>query len=144
MRFICFSAWAVVVLAITACTPKIIPASPMASAHIVTRLQVQPTQLSMAELAGFALTVNALNQGDQHTDPQLMSATLLVNGVASEVFAEAVSNGIREAAWSALPPGKEAALTWSLGYSLFEKPGTYQLVLDWHGLHDAVVVTVTP
>lgn len=144
MKLTRFGWWAVVALAVTACTPKIISSPPMEPTPVVTRLEVKPLRLAMAELESFTLTVSARNQSAQTIDPQLMSARLHVNGVESEVFGEAVSNGIREEAWSALPPGKEVAMSWSLGYSLFEKPGDYSLVLDWHGVHDAVVVQVIP
>lgn len=111
---------------------------------IATQLEVQPSTLTMAQLDAFTLTLSAHNQGRDTLDPQLMAARLLVNGVDSEVFGMAVSNGIREDAWFALPPGRTVTLKWTLGYSLFPAAGTYKLVLDWHGLHDPVVVTVTP
>lgn len=142
MRIIRLAAWAVVACAITACTPKIITPAHMEPATVTTRMEVQPLRLTMAELEDFTLAIHAHNLGTNTVDPQLMSARLLVNGVNSEVFGLAVSNGIREDHWYALPPGQEVSLQWTLGYSLFEKPGEYALVLDWWGAHDAVMVKV--
>jgi hypothetical protein len=85
----------------------------------------------MAQRADFMLTLNASNNSDDTLDPELMAARLLVNGVASELFGDAVNIGIREERWSALPPGEEIKLQWTLGRSLFERPGAY--VLGWIG-----------
>jgi hypothetical protein len=142
MRITRLVVWVVIACAVTTCTPKIIPPSHMEPIIVTTQLEVQPLRCTMADLGDFTLTINARNPSADTVDPQLMSARLLVNGVNSEVFGEAISNGIREEAWFSLPPGQTVSLKWTLGYSLFEQPGEYALILDWWGEHEAVTVNV--
>jgi hypothetical protein len=81
-------------------------------------------------------------------DPELSMANLLVDGVASIDSATTVGNGATEAGdpWYGLPAGASIERTWSdMGESLFEKPGTYELVLEVRGVRSAPVeVQVTP
>lgn len=108
----------------------------------LTQLHVSPLQVSMAALDSFDLALTARNQGADTIDPELHNAKLLVNGEFSIAFMLAVGNGTRGEEWFALPPGNEARIHWNM-WNLFPGPGRYELVLDWHGLHDPVIVTVT-
>ena len=109
----------------------------------ITRLEVRPLTLSMAELDSFDLALSAVNNSAEPLDPQLHNAKLLVNGKVSLAFMLTVGNGLRGEEWFALPPGQEARIHWKMG-NMFEGPGKYELVLDWWGEHAAVVVEVLP
>jgi hypothetical protein len=119
------------------------PTTPAASTpSLTTTMIVKPLRLSKAELDSFELALSVLNQSSETLDPQLHNAALLVNGKASMAAMLTFGNGRRQAEWFTLPPGKEARIHWNM-WNIFEGPGRYELVLDWWGLHDPVVVTIT-
>jgi hypothetical protein len=98
-------------------------------------LSAEPLELSMGDRRAFKLTVAATNQGEALADPRFDLTRLLVNNQPSMAWNLAVSNGVRPAAWSALPSGKtvSADLT-MLGEALFPAPGEYTLVLERNGV----------
>jgi len=98
-------------------------------------LSAEPLELSMADRRAFKLTVAATNQSEALADPRFDMTRLLVNNRPSMAWNLAVSNGVRPAAWSALPSGKtvSADLT-MLGEALFPAPGEYTLVLERNGV----------
>jgi hypothetical protein len=118
------------------------PAPPPLPA-LLTALHIRPLQLSLSHVDSFDLALSVINQGPDTLDPELHNAKLRVNGEFSIAFMLAVGNGVREEKWFALPPGERADIHWNM-WNLFPEPGTYTLVLDWHGMHEAVVVTVSP
>lgn len=93
-------------------------------------LTVMPLQLAMSERKDFKITIAATNQGNEVIDPELRRASLYVNGKWSKVWSLAIGNGWREAKWTALPHGETVSMTWSsMGESLFDEPGEFELVL---------------
>ena len=93
-------------------------------------LRAEPQQLTLSERKHFKISLAAINQGREIIDPQLHRVKLLVNGKESKVWSLAISNGKREAKWSALPPGETVSMTWSsMGESLLTGPGVFTLAL---------------
>jgi hypothetical protein len=134
-------------LLLHACHPRphstSMPTTPAApTSPLTTTMIVKPLRLSMAELDSFDLALSAVNNSSETLDPQLHTAKLLINGKVSLAAMLTFGNGIRGEEWFALPPGKEARIHWNM-WNIFEGPGRYELVLDWWGLHDPVVVTIT-
>lgn len=108
------------------------------------QLTAEPRHFPFGEIDRFKLSVEATNRGQETIDPQLYLTRLLVNGEDSMDFSLAISNGLREENWYALPPGETASITWSsMGPSLFPGPGEYTLVLQYQGQQlDPVTVEV--
>lgn len=109
---------------------------------MITWIEAKPLTLSMAQRDAFRLTLIAKNVGPDTLDPKLMDARLRVNGLDSEIFSSAATNGLRGEEWFLLPPGQQASIKWDM-WTLFEAPGEYELVLDWWGEHAPVTVVVT-
>ena len=99
---------------------------------IQLELTADPLQLSMSKRKDFKISIKATNHSNELIDPQLHEAELFVNSQRSVVWSLAISNGRREAKWSALPPRETVSMTWSsMGASLFPAPGDYTLVLHY-------------
>ncbi len=97
------------------------------------KLEAQPLRFSISERKSFKISIAAINHGSEVVDPELSRAELFINGQKSRVWRLAITNGRREAAWSALPPGETTSMTWStMGMSLFPEPGEFELRLR-HG-----------
>lgn len=113
---------------------------------IQLELTADPLQLSMPKRKDFKITIKATNQGNEIIDPQLHEAELFVNNQRSVVWSLAISNGRREAKWSALPPRETVSMTWSsMGVSLFPSPGDYTLILHYGETQlDPIEVHVLP
>jgi hypothetical protein len=108
------------------------------------KLVAQPTKLSLADRPAFKIGLEANNRGSAPIDPQLHDAVLTANGERSYAWDLAIQNGARDESWTKLPPGKSISISWPLGEALFEKPGTYELVLTHGAQKSSVVVEVTP
>jgi hypothetical protein len=108
------------------------------------KLLVVPTRLSMSERASFQAGVEAVNRGATAIDPQLSAATLTIDGRRSEAWDHALQRSSGEAPWRQLSPAQRLSIWWSIGNTLFEGPGRYQLVLKL-GEHESIAeVEVTP
>ena len=83
----------------------------------------------MAERDRFVIEFRVKNRTQGSLDPQLDAADLLINGEPSIMWANTNGNGGREPEWYALPPGQQVARDYTIGETLFEKPGDYTLVL---------------
>lgn len=106
----------------------------MQPATVIVQLVAEPLQFTMSERNRFKISITARNQGSEVIDPELHRAKLFVNGKDSFVWNLAISNGKREAKWSALPPGETVSMSWSsMGESLFPAPGEFSLVLHYAG-----------
>jgi len=107
------------------------------------RLVARPTELTMAERAGFRLAVEVTNGGAEALDPEIHRGTFTVNGARSTVAELAFSNGAQAPGWEALAPGATASMERALGEALFEAPGTYLIRYAREGAEPASVrVTV--
>ena len=96
-------------------------------------LTADPLQLTISERENFRISIGATNEGGEVIDPELRRAQLFVNDKWSIAWMLAISNGRREAKWSALPPGETVSMTWSsMGESLFPDPGEFALVLHYN------------
>ena len=96
---------------------------------LAIKLLASPTTLTMAERKNFMVGFEVVNRGSAAVDPDLYSCGLTVNGQPGFAWDLAIQNGPRDAAWSMLPPGKTATMSWPLGEALFERPGDYHLVM---------------
>jgi hypothetical protein len=110
---------------------------------LAVKLLAAPTQLTMAGLDKFMVGVEITNHGKVAVDPQASTGELTVNGVRSMAWSLAIGNGVRAPSWSSLPPGQTIAMSWPLGDALFDKPGSYHLVLSLGGQQATADVRVT-
>jgi hypothetical protein len=108
------------------------------------KLVVEPAKLALADRASFQIGFEAVNRGSAPIDPQLHDAVLTANGSRVYAWDLAIQNGIHDESWTQLPPGKSVAMSWPLGDAIFEKPGTYDLVLALGAQRSAAQVEVTP
>ena len=108
------------------------------------KLLVVPNRLSMSERATFQAGVEAVNRGATEIDPQLSAATLTIDGRRSEAWDHALQSSPTDPPWRRLSPAQRLSIWWSIGSTLFEGPGRYQLVLKL-GEHESIAeVEVTP
>lgn len=108
------------------------------------KLVVDPARLAIADRAAFKIGFEAVNRGSAPIDPQLHDAVLTANGKRAFAWDLAIQNGIRNASWTRLEPGKSVAMSWPLGEALFDKPGKYELVLTHGAQKSSAEVEVTP
>lgn len=108
------------------------------------KLIAAPARLALADRASFQIGIEAKNRGAAPVDPKLHEAVLTANGARVYAWDLAIQNGIHDASWTALPPGQTISASWALGDALFERPGTYELVLAHGGQRSAARVEVTP
>ncbi|TFG45161.1 MAG: hypothetical protein E4H31_03085 [Dehalococcoidia bacterium] len=102
----------------------------MKTEKIKAKLTVEPLQFTMEERKKLKITIAATNLQDDVIDPELYRARLFINDRDSLIWADTISNGLRETKWFALPPGETVFMTWSsLGEFLFPSPGEFILVL---------------
>ena len=99
------------------------------SGPLAVELVARPLQLTMAERDKFVIGFKVTNRSDAVIDPKLDVADLLINGEPSVMWANTHGNGGREPEWYELPPGQHVARDYTIGTTLFEKPGDYTLVL---------------
>lgn len=97
------------------------------------KLLASPTQLTLAERDKFMVGLEITNRGKVAVDPQAATGELTVNGERSMAWSLAIGNGAREPSWNSLPPGQTISMSWPLGDALFDKPGSYHLVLSLGG-----------
>ena len=102
-----------------------------------------PTTLSMKERATFKVGIEVENRGTAAVDPELSNATLTVNDAPAYAWDLAIQNGAHDAKWTSLPPSEKITIEWPLGKALFEKPGTYHLVLALGSESASADVTVS-
>jgi hypothetical protein len=107
------------------------------------KLLVVPTRLSMSERATFQAGVEAVNRGATAIDPQLSAATLTIDGRRSEAWDHALQRSPNPP-WRQLSPAQRLSIWWSIGNTLFESPGRYELVLKLGDHESKVEVEVTP
>jgi hypothetical protein len=108
------------------------------------KLLVVPNRLSMSERATFQAGVEAVNRGHTEIDPQLSAATLTVDGRRSEAWDHALQSSPSNPPWRRLSPAQRLSIWWSIGSTLFEGPGRYQLVLKLGERESIAEVEVTP
>jgi hypothetical protein len=108
------------------------------------KLLVVPNRLSMSERATFQAGVEAVNLGATELDPQLAAATLTIDGRRSEAWDQALQSSQRNPPWRRLSPAQRLSIWWSIGSTLFEGPGRYQLVLKLGEHESSAEVEVTP
>jgi hypothetical protein len=108
------------------------------------KLLVVPNRLSMAERASFQAGVEAVNRGETEIDPQLSAATLTIDGRRSEAWDHALQAAPTDPPWRRLSPAQRLSIWWSLGSTMFEGPGRYQLVLKLGERVSVAEVEVTP
>lgn len=108
------------------------------------KLLVVPNRLSMRELASFQAGVEAVNRGTLPIEPQIQAATLTIDGRRSEAWDRALHRGTEELPWQRLSPAQRLSIWWSMGDTLFESPGRYQLVLRLGEHESSAEVEVTP
>ena len=108
------------------------------------KLLVVPERLSMSQRKTFQAGLEAINRSGAAIDPDLSSATLMVDGRRSTAWDSAVQHAPQDAPWRKVSPDQRLSIWWSLGDRLFDGPGRYQLVLKL-GDHESVAeVEVTP
>lgn len=110
---------------------------------LAVKLLASPTQITMAGRDKFMVGIEVTNRGKVAVDPQMATGELTVNGERSMAWSLAIGNGTREPKWSSLPPGETVGMSWPLGDALFEKPGSYHLVLSFGGQQATADVRVT-
>jgi archaellum component FlaG (FlaF/FlaG flagellin family) len=94
---------------------------------------VTPSKFNLADIGKVQIAMQVLNTGAEIIDADAHLFDLQVNGEPSMVWSLS-GNGIREAKWSALPPGESVSRTWdSLAAGLFPAIGIYKLQLSWNG-----------
>lgn len=108
------------------------------------KLVAEPVKLSISERAAFKVGIEAVNRGSAPVDPHLHDAVLTCNGERAYAWDLAIQNGIHDASWTRLEPGKAIAASWSLGDALFDKPGIYQLALVFDDQTSTATVEITP
>ncbi|MEQ8997201.1 MAG: hypothetical protein RID53_11960 [Coleofasciculus sp. B1-GNL1-01] len=92
------------------------------------QITAEPLEFSISEIQNFKISLTATNQSDEVTNPELHLVKLFINGEQSMAWNLAISNGLREEKWFALPAGDRVSMSWSMGQSLFPTPGEYTLV----------------
>jgi hypothetical protein len=98
-------------------------------------LTAPTTTLPMADRGGFELWIVARNASTRPADTRRDGLEYTVNGHPSLMLSMAFGNGLREARWTALPPGetlREARggpTEPGIGQGLFPAPGDYDLAL---------------
>jgi hypothetical protein len=112
-------------------------------ATLAVKLLASPTTLSMKERATFKVGIEVENRGTAAVDPELSNATLTVNDAPAYAWDLAIQNGAHDAKWTSLPPSEKITIEWPLGKALFEKPGTYHLVLALGSESASADVTVS-
>ena len=117
-----------------------------ATGTVTWKLSASTRRLSMATRADWRLRVAATNAGSSVTRPSIASLRFRVNQQPSFGADLAFSNGIMEAGWMALDPGKSVMTERAVGLKLFTTPGAYQIELvDAAGaVATAVQVEVVP
>jgi hypothetical protein len=108
------------------------------------KLLVVPTRFSMSQRATFQAGVEAFNRGQTVLDPQLSAATLTIDGRRSAAWDHAVQSCPCNPPWRQVSPAQRLSIWWSLGQTMFESPGRYQLVLKLGELESVAEVEVTP
>lgn len=108
------------------------------------KLLVVPSRLSMSERATFQAGVEAVNRGETEIDPQLSAATLTVDGRRSAAWDQALQSSPTDPPWRKLSPAQRLSIWWSIGSTMFEGPGRYQLVLKLGERESVAEVEVTP
>jgi len=109
-------------------------------------LRVDPTSVSMANLAKLGTSYTVTNTSTETLDPQLDHAELLINGSASVNWGNTNGNGAREPEWYKLPPGATLHRDYDeIGDTILFEPGDYTLQIRASGiLSSAVHVHVSP
>jgi len=138
-----------VALALAGCSaPPAAPSTPARSSTMSPTLDItlvaDPGRLALADRASFKIGFEAVNRGAAAIDPQLHDAVLAANGQRVYAWDLAIQNGPRDASWTQLAPGQSVAMSWPLGDAMFEKPGTYELVLTLGAQRSVAQVVVTP
>ena len=108
------------------------------------KLTAEPAKLAMVHRGSFKVGFEAINRGTAPIDPQLDAAVLTANGEHVHAWDLAIQNGPRDASWSQLPPGTSISMAWPLGEAMFERPGTYELVLALGAQRAMAHVEITP
>ncbi len=108
------------------------------------KLLVVPNRLSMSDRAMFQAGVEAVNHGVTEIDPQLAAATLTIDGRRSEAWDQALQTSQTDPPWRRLSPAQRLSIWWSIGPTLFDAPGRYQLVLKLGERESIAEVEVTP
>lgn len=111
---------------------------------LILTLHTSATELNYSDRNRFEVSIYADNTGKTVLEPDLYFTSLLINGIESEVWRHAITNGRRKTNWYFLPPGERASLSWStMGDQLFPTPGIYILQLRLRALKsDEVKITV--
>ncbi len=107
------------------------PSDSTENRKLVLELHTSATEFNYSERNMFQISIHANNSGKTIIEPDLYFTSLLINGIESEVWRHAITNGRRKANWYFLPPGEKASMSWStMGDQLFPVPGEYILQLQ--------------
>jgi len=98
----------------------------------------------MSQRKTFQAGLEAINRSGAPIDPDLASATLMVDGRRSTAWDSAIQHAPQDAPWRKVSPDQRLSIWWTLGERLFESPGRYQLVLKVGDRESVAEVEVTP
>jgi hypothetical protein len=99
---------------------------------IAWSIETSHTRIAFTALNRFKVRVIAKNKGEDTEPPFLHEIQLFINSKESKAWSLAIGNQKLEREWMNLPPNEEMSIELSsLGNSLFQQPGLYNLSFKW-------------